>query len=287
MKKTQVKTHRRGGKVVRTHSRTMKGKEGGFDKAMCEAKYKKIVDEKGKNHPMAKKLLQKLEDNGVDTTEVKRHARIDQVFMRKKIDKDLLVKESKTRKHARKTRSAINSSARGVLEKGNQVSGFTTADYRDAIEKGRKKLSSATPKGKKVKMREDRSNYGYKKGALAEWGDKSSKGSSGKVKNPKTGRMVSKDYLDKIKGRSKMKTTKGGVNLGRTYKGMEYDVDKKPIGTKSKPKKSAESVAIKPNALRQLPQKEKPFRIENGKIVSNKKQGKYSISKDGTARRRS
>lgn len=221
MKSTQVKSHKRKGRVVKSHSRAVKGamknSGSGMSAEECKDKYDAMVAKYGENSPQAKKLAMKME--GMETVEkdarkiaakkvsafekadygrmmtmanskdpkkraaykaevlanrkkagmdeggygkkVKKHSRGD--YMRKNVEEDLLTKEARA-----KMRTAKNSAARGILAKGTQVSGFGIKDYRKALSDAPKKIGSATPKNKKVKLRGDMGKIGYKKGSITD-----------------------------------------------------------------------------------------------------------------------
>lgn len=208
MKSTQVKSHKRKGKVVKSHSRAIKGSMkntgSGMSAEECKAKYDKMVEKYGEDSPQAKKLAMKME--GMETVDkdaraprrakgsekvkaqkfkkdelpklvmrpdyskdpkgklvgtTKKHSRGS--FMRKNVEEELLTKEAKA-----KIRTAKNSAARGILAKGTQVAGFGIKDYRKALSTAPKKLGSATPKNKKVKLRGDKGKIGYKKGSITD-----------------------------------------------------------------------------------------------------------------------
>ena len=71
MKSTQVKSHKRKGRVVKSHSRAVKGamknSGSGMSAEECKAKYDAMVAKYGENSPQAKKLAMKME--GMETVE--------------------------------------------------------------------------------------------------------------------------------------------------------------------------------------------------------------------------
>ena len=71
MKSTQVKSHKRKGRVVKSHSRAVKGamknSGSGMSAEECKAKYDAMVAKYGEDSPQAKKLAMKME--GMETVE--------------------------------------------------------------------------------------------------------------------------------------------------------------------------------------------------------------------------
>lgn len=71
MKSTQVKSHKRKGRVVKSHSRAVKGamknSGSGMSAEECKAKYDAMVAKYGENSPQAKKLAMKMD--GMETVE--------------------------------------------------------------------------------------------------------------------------------------------------------------------------------------------------------------------------
>ena len=65
MQSTQVKSHKRKGRVVKSHSRAVKGSMknsgAGMSAEECKAKYDAMVAKYGENSPQAKKLAMKME----------------------------------------------------------------------------------------------------------------------------------------------------------------------------------------------------------------------------------
>lgn len=111
MKNTNVKSHKRAGRIVKSHSRTVKGanKRGGAGMSAeeCKAKYDAMVAKYGEDSPQAKKLAMKMENmetvekEACSTKKMKKHSRGS--YMRKGIEEELLTKEAK-KKHARRRR---------------------------------------------------------------------------------------------------------------------------------------------------------------------------------------
>lgn len=143
MQNTQVKSHKRKGRVVKSHSRAVKGSGKscgtGMSAEECKAKYNAMVAKYGENSPQAKKLAMKMD--GMETVDKearkkisaedrrtlkqanskeqkekedimknsgryamkKKHSRGD--YMRKNVEEELLTKEAK-KKHARTVKGA-------------------------------------------------------------------------------------------------------------------------------------------------------------------------------------
>jgi hypothetical protein len=111
-KDCKVKAHRRNGKMVKSHSRTvkaaMKNSGSGMSAEECKAKYDSMVAKYGENSPQAKKLAMKMEgmetvekagmDEGSYGKKVKKHSRGG--YMRKNVEEELLTKNSRKPKSA-------------------------------------------------------------------------------------------------------------------------------------------------------------------------------------------
>ncbi len=79
MKSTQVKSHKRKGRVVKSHSRAVKGAKtsgSGMSAEECKAKYDAMVTKYGEDSPQAIKLAMKMESMETVEKEAKnKHAR--------------------------------------------------------------------------------------------------------------------------------------------------------------------------------------------------------------------
>lgn len=101
-KDCKVKSHKRKGKMVKSHSRTITTADKKVKSVMsaeeCKAKYDAMVAKFGADSPQAKKLAMKMENMEIVDKDykVKKHSRGS--YMRKGIEEDVLTKEAKKKK---------------------------------------------------------------------------------------------------------------------------------------------------------------------------------------------
>ena len=150
MKSTQVKSHKRKGKVVKSHSRAVKGamknSGSGMSAEECKAKYDAMVAKYGENSPQAKKLAMKME--GMET--VDKDARYPKGKVRASQEKITAIKKSpkaKTRNGKIVTKEELNK-MENIAAKA-RVKKHSRGDYmRKNVEE---ELLTKEAKAKKVK----------------------------------------------------------------------------------------------------------------------------------------
>lgn len=175
-KDCKVKAHRRNGKMIKSHSRTIKGSMknsgAGMSAEECKAKYDKMVEKYGEDSPQAKKLAIKME--GIETVE----------------------KEAKKKYTGTPEQQRIKAmKATGVKRKPKRpANGFTVEELKKAVVK-----------------RHSRGDYMRKN--------------------------VEEEFLTK-ESKAKLKAKKGGLNLGRSKDGLEYEDSGKPVKPTGKGMKS-------------------------------------------------
>lgn len=180
MQNTQVKSHKRKGRVVKSHSRAVKGAKtygAGMSAEECKAKYDVMVAKYGENSPQAKKLAMKME--GMETVEKdarkmsaedrrtlkqanskgqkekdavmknsgryamkKKHSRGD--YMRKNVEEDLLTKNARKKVGAKKVSTFEKADYGRMMKMATSKDPKERKAYKDEVAKNR----ASSTKGK-------------------------------------------------------------------------------------------------------------------------------------------